>query len=112
MRIDLEAVQSELNAICREFDLQQLDLIGSAVRDDFSPESDIDVLVTFQGDDNLVYRFFGLKDRLEQLFGRKVDVIEERAIRNPYFKGAVNQDRKQIYAATSHGPKWATQCFS
>ncbi len=99
MMIDLEAIQLELNAICQEFELQQLDLIGSAVRDDFSPESDIDVLVTFQGDENLVYRFFGLKDRLEQLFGRKVDVIEERAIRNPYFKRAVNHDRIPIYAA-------------
>ncbi|PON18921.1 DNA polymerase subunit beta [Candidatus Entotheonella serta] len=99
MMIDLEAIQLELNAICQEFELQQLDLIGSAVRDDFSPESDIDVLVTFQGDENLVYRFFCLKDRLEQLFGRKVDVIEERAIRNPYFKRAVNHDRIPIYAA-------------
>jgi len=56
--IDLTPFKTDLEKICKEFALQQLALIGSAARDDFSPESDIDVLVTFQGDYKLFDRYF------------------------------------------------------
>ena len=95
--IDLTPFKAEINTICQELSLQQLDLIGSATREDFSAESDIDVLVTFAGDENLFERFFSLKSRLEAVFKRKVDIIEERAIRNPFFKKAVNKDRVKVY---------------
>jgi predicted nucleotidyltransferase len=95
--IDLTPFKGDLEKICNELSLQQLALIGSAARDDFSPKSDIDVLVTFQGDDNLFDRYFGLKTKLEALFKRKVDIIEERAIRNPFFRKAVEKDRISVY---------------
>ena len=95
--IDLTPFKTDLEKICKEFALQQLALIGSAARDDFSPESDIDVLVTFQGDDKLFDRYFGLKTKLETLFKRKIDIIEERAIRNPFFKKAIEKDRVNVY---------------
>jgi hypothetical protein len=59
--IDLTPFKAEIDTICQELSLQQLDLIGSATREDFSAESDIDVLVTFAGDENLFERFFSLK---------------------------------------------------
>jgi predicted nucleotidyltransferase len=65
----------DIQNICRELRLQRLDLIGSATRDDFSDDSDIDVLVTFEGDKNLFDRYFSLKEKLEEIFKRKVDVI-------------------------------------
>jgi len=85
--------------ICRELRLQRLDLIGSATRDDFSDGSDMDVLVTFEGDENFFDRYFTLKERLEEIFQRKVDVIEERAIKNPFFRKTVNRDRVKVYGA-------------
>src|SRR5437870_1277414 len=94
--IDLMLFKTDIEKICQELSLQHLDLIGSAAREDFSVESDIDVLVTFMGDENLFERFFSLKSRLEEVFKRKVDVIEERAIRNPFFKKAVNKDRVRV----------------
>ena len=95
--IDLMLFKTDIEKICQELSLQHLDLIGSATREDFSVESDIDVLVTFAGDENLFERFFSLKSRLEVIFKRKVDVVEERAIRNPFFKKAVNKDRIRVY---------------
>ncbi|HQU92106.1 MAG TPA: nucleotidyltransferase domain-containing protein [Pyrinomonadaceae bacterium] len=95
--LDIGKYQKEIEAICRELSLQRLDLIGSASRDDFSPRSDIDVMVTFQGGGSLFTRYFALKERLEKLFERPVDVIEERAISNPYFLRAVSSDRVKLY---------------
>src|SRR5689334_19957827 len=95
--IDLTPYKSEIEHLCRELCLQRLDLIGSATRDDFSDDSDIDVLVTFAGDDNLFDRYFSLKEKLEEVFKRKVDVIEERAVKNPFFKKTVNRDRIKVY---------------
>jgi len=95
--IDLTPFKTDIEKICQELSLQYLDLIGSAAREDFSAESDIDVLVTFAGDENLFERFFSLKSKLEEVFKRKVDVVEEHAIRNPFFKKAVNKDRVRVF---------------
>lgn len=97
--IDLAPYKSDLEKICKEMCLRRLDLVGSATRDDFADESDIDVLVTFEGDENLFDRYFSLKERLEAVFKRKVDVIEERAIRNPFFRKAIDRDRVKVYGA-------------
>ena len=97
--IDLVPFKSDIEKICKDLSLRRLDIIGSAIRDDFSDKSDIDVLVTFEGDENLFNRYFLLKDRLEEVFKRKVDVIEERAIRNPFFRQAVYKNRINVYGA-------------
>ena len=99
LMIDLTPYKSDIDNICRELRLQRLDLIGSATRDDFSDDSDIDVLVTFAGDDNLFDRYFSLKEKLEGVFKRKIDVIEERAVKNPFFRKTVNRDRIKLYGA-------------
>ena len=76
--IDLTPFKTDLEHICQELSLQRLDLIGSAARDDFSAESDIDVLVTFAGDEHLFERYFSLQARLEAIFKRKVDIRHYR----------------------------------
>ena len=97
--IDLAPFKSDIEIICTDLSLRRLDLIGSAARDDFSETSDIDVLITFEGDEDLFERYFSLKERLEAVFKRKVDVIEERAIRNPFFRRSVNRDRVKVYGS-------------
>ena len=97
--IDLNKFRVRIHQLCRELSLRRLDLIGSAAREDFSDESDIDVLVTFGTDENLFERYFTLKAKLEEIFGRKVDVVEERAIRNPFFKQVIEKDRVNLYGA-------------
>ena len=95
--IELSELHKDIEKICKELSLQRLDLIGSAARDDFGEKSDVDVLVTFEGDEKLFDRYFELKQRLEKLFNRKVDVIEERAIKNPYFRKSIERNRVKIY---------------
>ena len=58
--IDLTPFKSDIEKIYKDLSLRKLDIIGSATRDDFSDKSDIDVLVTFSGDENLFDRYFGL----------------------------------------------------
>jgi len=77
-----------------------LDAFGSSATGEFGPTSDVDVAVEFDrtyGD--LFNRYFELKEGLEALIHRPIDVVIDRAIRNPYFKASVNATRKALYAA-------------
>ncbi|MBP6001949.1 MAG: nucleotidyltransferase domain-containing protein [Pyrinomonadaceae bacterium] len=95
--IKIEQYQESIQAVCRDLSLRRLDIVGSAARDDFGSKSDVDVLVSFDNDERLFGRYFELKERLEAIFDRPVDVIEERAVKNPYFKRAIEKDRIRIY---------------
>lgn len=75
-------------------------MFGSATTDRFGPDSDVDVLVEFDPDaGDLFDRYFDLKEGLEQILGRDVDVVVERAMKNPYFKASIEHTRRNIYAA-------------
>jgi uncharacterized protein len=89
-----------IKKICSDLRVKRLDIVGSAARDDFQPErSDIDVLVEFEGVDKLFYRYFELKERLEQELGRQVDVIQDAAVKNPYVRRSLDRDRVPIYGS-------------
>ena len=98
----IEQHRPQLLALCRKYDVRRLDLIGSAARDDFdSSSSDLDFVVEFNNFtvENAADRYLGLMVDLEDLFGRKVDLVSYRAIRNPYFKQVVDNTRVTLYAA-------------
>jgi predicted nucleotidyltransferase len=98
--IDLNPYQSEIKKLCQVLAVKRLDLVGSAARDDFRPEaSDIDVVIEFQGDEGLFRRYFQLKHGLEKIFGKKVDVLQEEAIKNPYLRESLEEDRTLVYEA-------------
>jgi len=93
------ARSGEIATLCRSFGVRRLDLFGSAATGAFHPAtSDIDVLVTLdQTETGYVDAFFGLLDALEALFGRKVDLIAEHAIANPYLRRQILAERRQLY---------------
>ncbi len=98
----IEKYRTRLNDLCRVYDVNRLDLIGSAVRSDFDPnQSDLDFVVEFHDFTvkNAADRFLGLWVDLEDLFARKIDLISYRAIRNPVFKRIVDESRVTLYAA-------------
>ena len=100
MIVDLNPYRSRLTELCRSLSVKRLELVGSAAREDFQPESsDIDVLIEFKGNDALFDRYFELKFGLESIFGRKVDVIQSGAVRNPHLRATLQQDRMPIYEA-------------
>lgn len=98
----IEQRQAEIEALCRGLGIRRLDLFGSAVGSLFDPDSsDVDVLVEFDirpGFDHFG-TYFGLKEGLERIFGRSVDVVSATNIRNPYFRDQVMRTRETLYAA-------------
>jgi len=96
--------KQDLARLCEERRVERLDVFGSAVTGDFDPEtSDLDFLVTFResaADGDAFDRQIGLRDALEALFGRKVDVVPERSITNEYFRANVEDTREAVY------PNW------
>lgn len=94
--------QAELNSLCTTFGVEKLDLFGSATSGAFDVDrSDLDFLVTFTTctPEDHARRYFGLASALEDLFGRTVDLVEEHAITNPYFRNGVDATRTNLYAA-------------
>jgi hypothetical protein len=98
----IEARQKELTELCRRYGVKRLEIFGSAASDDFDPHtSDLDFLVVFDPDapTRPADRFFGLRESLEALFGRRVDLLELSAIKNPYFLQEIESARSLLYAA-------------
>jgi predicted nucleotidyltransferase len=96
---DLEPFKPRIADLCRRVNVSRLDVFGSATDASFSDESDVDVLVRFERDGGLFNRYFDLKEGLEEILGRPVDVIIEDAVRNPYFRAGIERSRKNVYAA-------------
>lgn len=90
----------EIPDLCRRYGVARLELFGSATTDAFDPErSDLDFLVEFDANPaGLFDRYFGLKESLEALYGRSVDLVTVASLRNPYFIDAVNKTRRLVYA--------------
>lgn len=90
-----------ISAVCERYGVKRLIVFGSAVTDRFDESSsDVYFLVEFRGD--LASRFdayFGLKESLETLFGRSVDLISPVALENPYFAASVEENALELYAA-------------
>ncbi len=98
----IQGQEDELRRLCVRYDVQRLDLFGSAATGRYDPdESDLDFLVEFQQPPAAGYAnaYFGLLKSLERLFGRPVDLVVESAIRNPYFRESVEETRELVYAA-------------
>lgn len=95
--------QNALTQLCKKYYVQKLELFGSAATERFDPDrSDLDFLVTFEdvSQARTFNCFFDFKDELHSLFNRRVDLIEESAIKNPYLLQSIKHSPKElIYAA-------------
>ena len=97
----IEQHREKVAALCRQVGARRLDVFGSAVRNDFDPAtSDLDFLVEFEDLPPAQYAdaYFTLKESLEALFGRPVDLITEANLENPYFRDRVHAERQPLYA--------------
>jgi hypothetical protein len=97
----VEEHKATLAELCRRFRVRRLYLFGSAATDRFNPNaSDLDFLVELadrQPTGAYADRYLGLAEALERLFGRRVDLVTEESIRNPYFRREVETSRQLIY---------------
>jgi predicted nucleotidyltransferase len=88
--IAIDYDKEKLRDFCRKWKVTEFSLFGSVVRDDFGPESDVDVLVTFAGSARWsLFDMTDMKDELHALFGRPVDLLTRRAV-----EGSLNPIRK------------------
>ncbi len=95
----IEIPRAAIEAFCRKWRVREFCLFGSVLREDFSPQSDVDVLVDFEPD--APWSLMDLVDMIEelkQIFGREVDLIEKSAIRNPFRRHSILKNREVIYA--------------
>lgn len=85
---------------CRRFGVRRLEVFGSATRGDFDPtKSDFDFIVSFSDRTPGTYadRYLDFAAAVERLLGRKIDLLTERSIRNPYFRSEVEAARQIVY---------------
>lgn len=97
----IEQHRDEVAALCRRIGARRLDVFGSAARSDFDPiSSDLDFLVEFDDLPPAEYAnaYFALKESLEALFDRPVDLVTDAGLENPYFRDRVISERKLVYA--------------
>lgn len=91
-----------LEDFCRRWDLEELALFGSILRDNFRPDSDVDVLVTIRDDTPLtLYGWVKMADELKEIFGREVDMVSKSGLRNPFKRREILRTRKVIYASAN-----------
>ena len=98
----LEQNLTRIRALCVQCGVRKLELFGSAATTRFDPlKSDYDFFVEFHnlGWNGSFKRYMNLKLGLEDLLGRDVDLIETKAVENPYFMEVANVNREEIYAA-------------
>ncbi len=86
--------------LCRRWRVTELSLFGSVLRDDCRPDSDLDVLVTFAADAPWsLLDLVTMRERLRQIFGREVHLVEQAGLRNPFRRQAFLSHREVIFAA-------------
>ena len=97
-QLPIEIPRREVGDFCRRNRIRRMALFGSVLRSDFSPASDIDVLVEFEPGIRMGLRFFALQDELSRLLGRRVDLNTEGFL-SRYFRDEVLAEAETIYDA-------------
>jgi uncharacterized protein len=95
----LETYTADITKLCENHKVKSLYAFGSILTDRFNIESDIDLIVDFSNIEVEDYadNYFEFKFSLQDILKRPIDLLEEKAIKNPYFKQSVNQKRLLIY---------------
>jgi predicted nucleotidyltransferase len=107
-KIKIRVPRKKLEEFCRRNHIRKLAFFGSVLRDDFGPESDVDVLVEFEPGKTPGLAFFGMAEDLEQIFGRKVDLMTFKGVRysrNPIRRDAILNTARVVYSAKTVSPE-------
>lgn len=99
-KVRISVPRKKIAEFCRRWRVSEFAFFGSVLRDDFRPDSDVDVLVSFFPDAPWsLFDFVTMQDELQQMFGRDVDFVEREALRNPFRKRNILNNMKVIYEA-------------
>jgi len=98
-QLHIDIPTDQIKAFCRKWKVKELSLFGSVLRDDFGPDSDVDVLVEFRDDAEWsLFDWVDMIDDLKVIFGRDVDLVERGGLRNPFRRHAILTTKRIIYA--------------
>ena len=98
MSVKIDIPKKKIAEFCRRNRIRRLALFGSSLRDDFRPDSDVDVLVEFEPGARVGLAFITMQDELSELLGRKVD-LNTPACLSPYFRKEVLDEAEVLYDA-------------
>ncbi len=100
MAMPLTIDRDRVADFCQRWKITEFSLFGSALREDFRDDSDVDVLVIFEpGAPWSLWDLSRMRIELEEIFGRHVDLVEKQALRNPFRRQAILSNQRVIYAA-------------
>jgi predicted nucleotidyltransferase len=97
---NLPIPEKKIRTFCRRWKVTEFALFGSILREDFRPDSDVDVLVSFA--ENVPWSLWDLAEmqqELEGIFGRSVDLVENGTLRNPFRRQSIMSTKEVVYAA-------------
>jgi hypothetical protein len=90
---------AQIAAFCQKWKITELAVFGSVLRDDFRPDSDVDILVSFTDDAHWnLYDWVDIQEELKGIIGRKVDLVEKKGLHNPFRRHAILTTKQVIYA--------------
>ena len=92
--------EAKIAEFCRKWRIAEFALFGSVLRNDFRPDSDVDVLVSFHPDAPWsLFDFVDMQEELKVLFGRDVNLVEAEGLRNPFRRRSILRSKEVIHAA-------------
>lgn len=95
----IKATPEQIAEYCDRWKITEFALFGSVLRDDFRPDSDIDVLVSFAPDRSLTLdSYIKMREEIEALFERKVDLVHKQYLKNPFRRHEILKTQQVIYA--------------
>ena len=95
----LETYKDSIQDLCKKYNVNSLYVFGSVLTDRFNDKSDIDMIVSFKKIplESYADNYFDLKFKLQDMLQRPIDLLEEQAIKNPYFLQNINKNKQLIY---------------
>ena len=86
--------------VCKKYYITELSIFGSSIRNDFTPDSDVDLLISFDEHSNItLFDLMDIETSFSQLFNRNVDIVEKKSLKNPIRKNKILSTQEVIYAA-------------
>lgn len=99
-KIGFEVPKDRIQAFCRKWRVKELAIFGSALREGFGSDSDVDVLVELERDHGLsLYDWVDMIDELKGIFGRNVDLVAKEGLKNPFRRREILRTAEVIYAS-------------
>jgi len=96
----VDIAMEPIEAFCRKWQIREFSLFGSVLREDFRPDSDVDVLVSFAPGAGITFENrVQMLDELSAIFGRPVDLVDKKLLKNPFRRHAILRSREILYAA-------------